>query len=199
MALNPALAGSLRAALEPLFAPLLEEMRRYNTNFEKLLEGEQAIAFIRREYHVKGDLVTGDKIQDSVVNTGDIGAGARALIGNNNSWKEAISSMPCGESLKSQFAVLLEKVANDPALDEDDRHLARAKVEAVAQGLVAVETSPGVFRQALKDAGSWFGGTTSWVGKSLAGILKSEAAQKTLGTVAEAVTKVAIDGYLERF
>ena len=49
---------------------------------------------------------------------------------------------------------------------------------------------------ALLDARSWFGSTASWVGTALAEILKSEAAQKTLGSVTEAATKAAINSFV---
>ena len=54
-----------------------------------------------------------------------------------------------------------------------------------------------MLRRALLDAKSWFGPATSWVGDALGNILKSEAAQKTLGTVTEASTKAAISSFLQ--
>jgi hypothetical protein len=45
-------------------------------------------------------------------------------------------------------------------------------------------------------AKSWFSGAASWVGDALGDILKSEAAQKTLGTVTEAATKSAIASFM---
>jgi hypothetical protein len=51
-------------------------------------------------------------------------------------------------------------------------------------------------RRALLDAKLWFGSAASWVGKALGDILKSEAAQKTIGTVTEATTKAAIASFL---
>jgi hypothetical protein len=120
---------------------------------------------------------------------GDVGAGARVAQGENISWVEGVASLPDGESLAQQFTALLERIAQDASLDEDTRALAQDKTKAVAEGLAKVEESPGIFRRALLDAKSWFGGAASWVGNALGDILKSEAAQKTIGTVTEGTTK----------
>jgi hypothetical protein len=127
---------------------------------------------------------------------GDVGAGARIAQGENISWVEGIPSLPDGEALKRQFDALLARIAKDSSLDEDSRELAKAKTEAVAKGLVAAKASPDVLRRALLDAKSWFSSAASWVGRALGDILKSEAAQKTLGTVTEAATKAAIASFL---
>lgn len=126
---------------------------------------------------------------------GNVGAGARIAQGENISWVEGVSNLPDGEALKQQFDALLERIAKDSSLDEDTRELARAKTEAVAEGLVVAKVSPGALRRALIDAKAWFGGATPWVGRAVADILKSEAAQKTLGTVTEAATKAAITSF----
>jgi hypothetical protein len=94
-----------------------------------------------------------------------------------------------------QFAALLDKIAADTSLDEDTRELAQDKTKAVAEGLAKVQEQPGALRRALLDAKSWFGSAASWVGGALGDILKSEAAQKTLGTVTEAATKAAIASF----
>jgi|SRR5215472_2620167 hypothetical protein len=127
---------------------------------------------------------------------GDVGAGARIAQGENISWVEGVSSLPDGEALKRQFDALLDRIAKDSSLDEDTRELARAKTEAVAEGLAAAQASPGALRRALLDAKSWSSGAASWVGHAVGDILKSEAAQKTLGTVTEAAAKAAIASFL---
>ena len=126
---------------------------------------------------------------------GDVGAGARVAQGENISWVEGITSLPDGDSLTRQFAALLDKIAADTSLDEDTRELAQDKTKAVAEGLAKVQEQPGALRRALLDAKSWFGSAASWVGGALGDILKSEAAQKTLGTVTEAATKAAIASF----
>jgi hypothetical protein len=126
---------------------------------------------------------------------GDVGAGARVAQGVNISWVEGIGRLPEGESLKEQFGALLARIAQDTSLDEDSREIAVAKSSAIAEGLVKAHESPGVLRRALLDAKSWFGTTTKWIGSALADIIKSEAAQKTIGTVTEATTKAAIDSF----
>jgi len=128
---------------------------------------------------------------------GNVGAGARIAQGENISWIEGVSGLPDGESLKRQFDALLERIAKGASLDEDSRALAQDKTKAVAEGLAKVQESPGMLRRALLDAKSWFGSTASWVGSAIGDILKSEAAQKTLGTVTDAATKAAIDAFLK--
>jgi hypothetical protein len=128
---------------------------------------------------------------------GDVGAGARVAQGENISWVEGVAALPNGESLTQQFAVLLERIAKDPSLDEDTRALAQDKTKAIAEGLAKTQESPGALRRALIDAQSWFGNTLTWVGKALGDILKSEAAQKTISTVTEASTKAAISSFLQ--
>jgi hypothetical protein len=127
---------------------------------------------------------------------GNVGAGARIAQGENISWVEGVSGLPDGQALKQQFDTLLERIAKDPSLDEDTRELARAKTEAIAEGLAGAQASPGALRRALLDAKSWFGGAASWVGHELGGILKSEAAQNTLSTVTEAATRAAIASFI---
>src|SRR6266849_6504606 len=127
---------------------------------------------------------------------GDVGPGARVAQGENISWVEGVVGLPGGESLAQQFKALLERVAQDESLDEDTRALAQEKTRAIAEGLAKAQESPGPLRRALLDAKSWFGSTATWVGKALGDILKSEAAQKTIGAVTEAATKAAIDSFV---
>jgi hypothetical protein len=127
---------------------------------------------------------------------GNVGAGARVAQGENISWVERVASLPGGESLTRQFDALLKRIDEDKSLDEDTRSLAQDKTKAVAEGIAKVQESPGSLRRALLDAKSWFGITASWVGRELGNILKSEAAQKTLGTVTEATTKAAIASFV---
>lgn len=127
---------------------------------------------------------------------GNVGAGARVAQGENISWIEGVSGLPGGESLAKQFEALPDRIENDQSLDEDTRALAQDKAKAVADGLAKAQESPGMLRRALLDAKSWFGGTASWVGGALGDILKSEAAQKTIGTITDATTKAAVDAFL---
>ena len=127
--------------------------------------------------------------------TGNVGAGARVAQGENISWTEGVAGLPDGPALARQFADLLERIGKDAALDEDTRELAKAKTQAVADGLVRAQESPGTLRRALLDAKSWFGCTASWVGNALGDILKSDAAQKTIGTLTEESIKAAIASF----
>ena len=124
---------------------------------------------------------------------GDVGAGARVAQGENISWIEGLSGLPDGQALTRQFDALLERIGKDTSLDEDTRELAQTKINAVAEGLAKAEKSPGVLRRALLDAKSWFSSTATWVGNALGDILKSEAAQKTIGTITEASTRATIE------
>jgi hypothetical protein len=127
---------------------------------------------------------------------GNVGPGARVAQGENISWHEGIAALPAGgESLAQQFTALLERINQDASLDEDARMLAQDKTKAVAEGLSKIQESPSKFRLALLDAKTFFGSTLSWVGKALGDILKSEAAQKTIGTITEGATKAAIDSF----
>jgi len=128
---------------------------------------------------------------------GNVGAGARVAQGRNISWVEAVASLPDGELVSQKFDALLRRIAEDAALDEDTRVLAKTKTEAIAEGLAKLDESPSVLRRALLDAKSWFGGAASWVGSALNDILKSDAAQKTLGTITEASTKAAISEFMK--
>jgi hypothetical protein len=122
---------------------------------------------------------------------GSVGQGDHNLIGNNVVTE--LSVLPNGETLSQQFAALLEQISKDGSLDDDTRELAREKTEAVAAGLSKVKESPGMLLKALSDAKSWFSSSATWVGKELGEILKSDAAQKTLGTVTETGAKAALN------
>ncbi|WP_094782986.1 hypothetical protein [Paraburkholderia ribeironis] len=128
---------------------------------------------------------------------GYVGAGARVAQGENISWIEGVADLPEGETLARQFAALLDQIDKDASLDDDTRALAKDKTAAVAEGLAKAQESPGVLRRALIDAKSWFGSSASGVGNALGDILKSEAAQETLGTVSEAATRAAIDAFVK--
>lgn len=128
---------------------------------------------------------------------GNVGAYARVAQGKNISWIEGTTSLPGGEPLAQQFRVLLDRITKDELLDEDTRALAQDKTRAVAEGLAKAQQDPGSLRRALLDASSWFRSTTTWVGKALADILRSEEAQKALGVVTEGATKAAIEAFLK--
>lgn len=127
---------------------------------------------------------------------GNVGAAARVAQGENISRIEGVGSLPGGESLAQQFKTLLERIAQDESLDGNTRALAQDKTK-VAEGLAKTQESPSLLRRALLDAKSWFGSTASSVGGELADILKSEAAQKTIGTVTEATTKATIASFVK--
>ncbi len=126
---------------------------------------------------------------------GSIGAFAKVAVGENISWIEGVSSLPSGESLVRQFNTLMQKIAEDQAMDEDTRTLAQSKTEAIATGLAQAQQSPGMLRRALLDAKSWFQNSAAWVGSEVSAILKSEAAQKTIATITEASVQATIKSF----
>lgn len=126
---------------------------------------------------------------------GNVGAHARVAQGENISWVEGLAALPDGAALRQQFDGLLSRIAEHPGLDDDTRELAQSKATAVAEGLAQVQSAPGLLRRALVDAKAWFASTASWVGEELNSILKSEAAQKTLGTVTEAGLSAVIKSF----
>jgi hypothetical protein len=134
------------------------------------------------------------KIKQSYI-IGDVGAGARVAQGSNISWVEGVSGLPDGEFLATKFSALLERIEQDTSLDQDERFLAQEKTKAIASAIANVGESPATLRLVLKDAKSWFGATATWAGEAIADILRSDAAQKTLGTITEAATKAVISQF----
>lgn len=127
---------------------------------------------------------------------GNVGAQAQVVQGNNNTVSQSLRGPADGE-LAAQFDALLARIAKDPALDDDTRALAEDKTRAVAAGLAQAEAQPGLLRRALIDAGAFFGSAATGIGRALGDILKSDAAQKTIGAVTEAATKAAIASFLK--
>jgi hypothetical protein len=124
---------------------------------------------------------------------GNIGAGARFQQGEYLTMiGDTLMGQPGGDVLAEQFTALATKLAEHPDLDPDTRDVSIEKTTAVATGLAQAATEPGKLRRALLEAKAWFGSTASWAWGELTGILKSEAAQKTIGTITEAATKAAI-------
>jgi hypothetical protein len=124
---------------------------------------------------------------------GDVGAGARVQQGENLSWTEtSLGATPDGKALEEQFAALAKRLAEHPGLDEDNRALAVEKTQAVAEGLAHAQESPAGLRRALVDAKNFLGTSAGWAWTEMTAILKSDAAQKTIGTITEASTRAAI-------
>jgi hypothetical protein len=127
---------------------------------------------------------------------GDVGAGARVMQGKNQQMLEIGASRAAEESLVQRLTTLSQRIAADPGLDEDTRDLAVEKTRAVAEQLARAGESPQQFRRALKDAHGWLSDKVGWAWEEMRGILSSEAAQKVLGTIAEATTKEVIHSLL---
>lgn len=125
-----------------------------------------------------------------------VGAGARVAQGDNISWVEGISALPDGAILASQFRQIIDLIGTDPDLDDDEKELARGKVNAIADALSVVDNNPGSLRLALKDGMPFFSSAASRIGKAIGSLLSSDAAQKTLSTITDAATRAAISNFI---
>lgn len=123
---------------------------------------------------------------------GDVGAGARIIQGDYNTWVESVQDQPGGEELKRQVEALLARIAAADDLDDDDRELATEKTQAVAVALGQAEQNPEGLRKALKDARAFLTSSVRWAWDGLCKVLQSEAAQKTISSIAEGSTRAAI-------
>lgn len=126
---------------------------------------------------------------------GNVGEGARVAQGENISWVEGVNALPEGEAIARMFKELLAQIAEDKSLDDDAREISSGKVQAVAEGLAKAKDDPSSLRKALIEAKAWFSTSATWVGEKIGGILKSEAVQKTIGTLAETGLNVAVKSY----
>jgi hypothetical protein len=137
------------------------------------------------------DAPSGSKIY----NMSNIGPNTTAIQGEHIHVMNALKALPEGDTLAQQFDTLLKQLANALNLDEDTRKLATAKTQAVAQGLAEANIEPSKLRLALRDAQLTLGNTAKWAYDGLVNILKSEVAQKTIGTISEASTRAAIEAF----
>jgi hypothetical protein len=124
---------------------------------------------------------------------GDVGAGARVQQGEHLTMiGDTLAGLPEGDTLTQRFEALLAQLSERQDLDPDTKELAIEKTKAVADGLAQAQAAPGGLRKALLDAKQFLGGAAGWAWEELGGILKSEAAQKTIATISEATTRTAI-------
>jgi hypothetical protein len=124
---------------------------------------------------------------------GDVAAGARVAQGKYITWVESsLEATPEGQDLKQQFEALLERIDNSEDLDSDTRNLVAQKTTAVANGLANAQKDPSRLRMALLESKAVLGSLAGWTWTALSEILKSDAAQKTIGTISEAGTRAAI-------
>jgi hypothetical protein len=123
---------------------------------------------------------------------GDVGANARVAQGENIQWIEAPANMPELQEVVRQFNLLVEKISADPNLDEDTKTLTVEKTKAVAQAVTRANEEPNKLKIALQDAKGWMIATASYTWDGLNTILKSEAVQKTVGTITDTAVKSAI-------
>lgn len=127
---------------------------------------------------------------------GNVGAGARIVQGDYNSWSEGLRLQPGGAQLASELAELLDGIKADIALDPDDRELAADKAQAVVDALPKAAESPDILRKALRDAKQFFGSTARWVWDRLQAVMTSEPGRQVLGTITDIAARSAIQGLL---
>jgi hypothetical protein len=128
-----------------------------------------------------------------IYTVGNVGAGAMVAQGEHiQQTMNALAGVPDSEVLKQQFAALMESIAQTPNVDEETRDLALEKTKAVAEGLANAKESPNGLSRALRDAKAFLTSSIKGAWEGLCGILKSEAAQKTISAIAEGTTKGAI-------
>ena len=124
---------------------------------------------------------------------GDVGPYAQVAQGEHiQQVKNALAGVPDSEVLERQFAELMERIAQTPDLDDETRNLALEKTKAVAEGLANAKESPTGLKRALLDAKGFLTSSVKGAWEGLCKILCSEAAQKTISSIAEGATKGAI-------
>jgi hypothetical protein len=127
---------------------------------------------------------------------GNVGDNARVMQGKFQNWIEAVNSIPNGETLKQQFKDLLEDISNDKTLNEGEQSISIKKTEEIVKSLANAQNSPIEFEVALTEGKNWFSRKASWAWNKLVDILKSETAQKTIGTITESGVKGVIQGLI---
>jgi hypothetical protein len=123
---------------------------------------------------------------------GDVGAGARVMQGEGNSWNEGVRALPGGEQLARELAGLLDTLKADTALEPDDQELAVEKTQAVANALPGAAKEPDRLRRALRDARQFLGSKAQWAWDRLREALTSDTGRAVLGTIGDAAAKAAI-------
>src|SRR4051794_25301744 len=125
-----------------------------------------------------------------------VGDGARLAQGDHIAWTEGVVGDPAARDLERRFQALLHHIDTVDDFDEDQRVLAKEKINAVAAGLADAQEDPSRLRRALLDMKTFAGSTAAWLRDAVADLLQCDAAQKTLGTVTEAGTRAAIKTFL---
>lgn len=125
---------------------------------------------------------------------GDVGAGATVQQGWNQTMT-VLRGAPGGDDLARRFEALTKRINEHPGLDAETKQAALETTQAVAEGLAQAQKKPSMLRSALNDAKATLGAAVGWVLEALRDILKSDAAQQTIGTITEATTKAAIASF----
>ncbi len=129
-------------------------------------------------------------------NIGNVGQDARVQQGEHLTWIDAAGLIPNSNTLLQQFKNLFEQISTDNSLDDVTRSISLKKTEAVVKGLSHAQASPTDLHNALVDAKSWFSDKSSGIWNQLNNILRSDTAQKTIGTITENSIMGAITGII---
>jgi hypothetical protein len=127
---------------------------------------------------------------------GNVGSNARIQQGRQQTWTETLNAIPNGDTLREQFEKIIEGISQDNTLDEAEKSISQEKTESIANSLANVQSSPNDLHKALVDGNNWFNSKANWVWGKLSNTLKSEAAQKTIGTITESGVKGAIQALI---
>ena len=126
----------------------------------------------------------------------DVGARGKVIQGDHNTMIESVQGIAGGTELQRQLEELLARIASAPDLDGDSRELASEQTRAVAEALGKASESPEGLRRALRDARVFLRSSVGWAWEGLVQVLESDTAQKTIGSIAEASTRAAIQGLI---
>lgn len=122
---------------------------------------------------------------------GDVGAGAQVAQGSNitQTMQQAGVSL---DQLRSSFDQVFAAIAADESLDADEKQIAVETTEEVLEATRRAGEDPSALNRALKRASKLLGG--AWA--NLVTAMKSDAVQKTIGTITEAGVQGAIKSLL---
>jgi hypothetical protein len=126
----------------------------------------------------------------------DVDNNSNVIQGENNRIIEIANTSPEINDLKQQFDKVLEEISKDSNFDEDEKTISKQKVEQIAENLVKAKDSPEDLHRSLIDAKSWFSNKAGGIWTKLSNILKSDAAQTTIGTITESATRGAIKAFI---
>lgn len=122
---------------------------------------------------------------------GSVGAGAQVAQGENIT-QTLVQAGVSADELAAAFAPVLEAIAADAELDDDEKEVAADAVNDLAAATRRAAEDPTGLKKALTRAKKLVGG--AW--GTLVAAMSSDAVQKTLATITEAATAASIKAAL---